>query len=487
MGEAAEQRVLDAVPDGLLINGSWGPAKGHREFGVEDPSTRKQLRTVADATEADVVEALDAAAAAQAGWAGTAPRDRAEILRAAFEAMTKRADDLALLMTLEHGKPVAESKAEVTYAAEFFRWFSEETTRISGTYSTAPAGNLRLLTMKQPVGPCLLITPWNFPLAMGTRKIGPAIAAGCTMVMKPAKQTPLSMLMLGQILQEVGLPNGVLNIVTAHDPSVVSTPLLADPRLRKLSFTGSTGVGQKLIEMSAGQVLRTSMELGGNAPFLVFADADVEKAVDGAMIAKMRNMGQACTSANRFLVHTDVAAEFTERLVEKMSALVPGRGTEDGVTLGPLIDQAAVDKVDALVTDAVGKGAKLLLGGKAGDGPGYFYEPTVLTDLPDDVRLSCEEIFGPVAAIRTFSDDETAIAEANATEYGLVAYAFTADFSRALRVAEALESGMVGINVGLVSNPAAPFGGVKQSGLGREGGTVGIEEYLETKYVALPS
>jgi succinate-semialdehyde dehydrogenase/glutarate-semialdehyde dehydrogenase len=382
---------------------------------------------------------------------------------------------------------VSESKADVIYGSEFFLWFSEETARISGSYATAPAGNLRLLTMKQPVGPCLLITPWNFPLAMGTRKIGPAIAAGCTMVMKPAKQTPLSMLMLGQILQEAGLPNGVLNIVTAHDPAVVSEPLLRDPRLRKLSFTGSTGIGSKLIEMSAGQVLRTSMELGGNAPFLVFADADVEKAVEGAMIAKMRNMGQACTSANRFLVHSAVAGEFTERLVEKMSALVSGRGTELGVTLGPLIDQVAVDKVDGLVSDAVERGATLLLGGKAGSGPGYFYEPTVLTGIPDGARVLAEEIFGPVAAIRTFDTDEQAITEANDTEFGLVAYAFTADLTRALKVAEGLESGMVGINVGLVSNPAAPFGGVKQSGLGREGGAVGIEEYLETKYVALPS
>ena len=487
MGEAAERRVLDAVPDGLLIDGSWGPAKGHRTFGVEDPATKQELRTVADASAEDSVAALDAAAAAQPAWAATPPRERAEILRAAFEAMTRRADDLALLMTLEHGKPIAESKGEIAYAAEFFRWFSEEASRISGTYAAAPAGNLRLLTMRQPVGPCLLITPWNFPMAMGTRKIGPAIAAGCTMVMKPARQTPLSMLMLAQILQEAGLPNGVLNVVTAHDPAVVSEPLLADPRLRKLSFTGSTGVGSKLIEMSAGQVLRTSMELGGNAPFLVFADADVEKAVEGAMIAKMRNMGQACTSANRFLVHSSVAADFTERLVDKMATLVAGRGTENGVTLGPLIDQVAVDKVDGLVRDAVDKGAKLLLGGKAGDGPGYFYEPTVLVDIPNGVGLSREEIFGPVAAIREFTDDDAAIAEANATEYGLVAYAYTADLTRALRVAEALESGMVGINVGLVSNPAAPFGGVKQSGLGREGGAVGIEEYLETKYVALPS
>ena len=486
MGEAAERRVLDAVPDGLLIGGQWRPASGHREFGVEDPATQQELRTVADADADNALEALEAAADAQPAWAATAPRERAEILRAAFEAMTRRADDLALLMTLEHGKPLAESKGEVTYAAEFFRWFSEETARISGTFSTAPSGNLRLLTLKQPVGPCLLITPWNFPLAMGTRKIGPAIAAGCTMVMKPAKQTPLSMLTLAQILQDAGLPDGVLNVVTATDPSQVSGPLMADPRLRKLSFTGSTAVGQSLLKLSAGQVLRTSLELGGNAPFLVFADADLGAAVEGAMIAKMRNMGQACTSANRFLVHRQVVDDFTEGLVEKMGALVSGRGTEQGVTLGPLIDRAAVEKVDGLVSDAVEKGAKVLLGGKPGTGPGYFYEPTVLSAVPDDAELLREEIFGPVAAIREFSDDDAAVAEANATEYGLVAYAYTADMGRALRAAESLESGMVGLNVGLVSNPAAPFGGVKQSGIGREGGDIGIEEYLETKYVALP-
>jgi succinate-semialdehyde dehydrogenase/glutarate-semialdehyde dehydrogenase len=484
---ADESAVLDAVPTGLLIGGEWRPATDGRTFGVEDPATQQELRTVADANADDALAALAAAADAQADWAATPPRTRAEILRTAFEAMTERADDLALLMTLEHGKPVAESKAEVAYAAEFFRWFSEETARISGSFATSPNGQARLITIKQPVGPCLLITPWNFPLAMGTRKIGPAVAAGCTMVMKPAKQTPLSMLMLSQILQESGLPAGVLNVVTAKDPSVVSEPMLADSRLRKVSFTGSTGVGSKLIEMSAGQVLRTSMELGGNAPFLVFADADVEQAVEGAMIAKMRNMGQACTSANRFLVHASVVDEFTERLVDKMAALVAGRGTEDGVTLGPLIDQAAVDKVDGLVSDAVEKGAKLLLGGRANAGAGYFYQPTVLTEIPDDARLTREEIFGPVAAIRSFTDDDQAIAAANDTEFGLVAYAFTKDLDRALRVAEGLESGMVGINVGLVSNPAAPFGGVKQSGLGREGGAVGIEEYLETKYVALPT
>jgi succinate-semialdehyde dehydrogenase/glutarate-semialdehyde dehydrogenase len=486
MSAANEQRVLDAVPRGLLIGGEWRPASGGRTFGVEDPATAVEVCTVADASAEDALAALGAAAEAQRPWAATPPRDRAEILRSAFEVMTERVDDLALLMTLEHGKPVAESKAEVAYAAEFFRWFSEETARITGSYATSPNGQARLLTIKQPVGPCLLITPWNFPLAMGTRKIGPAIAAGCTMVMKPAKQTPLSMLMLSQILQEVGLPAGVLNVVTATDPGVVSEPLLADPRLRKLSFTGSTAVGKKLIALASEQVLRTSMELGGNAPFLVFADADLEAAVEGAMVAKMRNMGQACTSANRFLVHTSVAAEFTERLAARMAELVPGRGTEEGVTLGPLIDQAAVDKVDGLVADAVGRGAQVLLGGKPGPGPGYFYAPTVLADVPDGARMTCEEIFGPVAAIRTFSDDGAASAEANDTEYGLVAYAFTKDLDRALRVAEGLESGMVGINVGLVSNPAAPFGGVKQSGLGREGGAVGIEEYLETKYVALP-
>ena len=388
-------------------------------------------------------------------------------------------------MTLEMGKPVKEALGEVAYAAEFFRWFSEEAVRISGRYSVAPNGATRLLTMKQPVGPCLFITPWNFPLAMGTRKIGPAVAAGCTMVVKPATQTPLSMYALAQIMTEAGLPDGVLNVITTSHSGAVMEPLIRDPRLRKLSFTGSTEIGRKLVEQSAEQLLRVSMELGGNAPFLVFADADVEAAVDGAMLAKMRNMGEACTAANRFIVHSSVAEEFARRFADKMAALTVGRGTEAGVDVGPLVDAPSQAKVDELVTQAVGAGARVLTGGSTVGEQGYFYAPTVLTDVPADARLLSEEIFGPVAPVTTFETDEQAVALANASEYGLVAYAFTKDLSRAMRVAEGLETGMVGLNQGIVSNPAAPFGGVKHSGFGREGGAEGIEEFLETKYVGI--
>jgi succinate-semialdehyde dehydrogenase/glutarate-semialdehyde dehydrogenase len=483
---AHESRVLESVPHELFINGEWRPATGGRTLAVEDPSTGETLCSVADANAGDALAALGAAATAQLQWGASAPRERAEILRSAFEAIIERKDELALLMTLENGKPLADSRTEITYAAEFFRWFGEETVRVAGSFAVSPDGKSRLLTIKAPVGPCLFITPWNFPLAMGTRKIGPAIAAGCTMVIKPAKQTPLSMLALAQILADAGLPAGVLNVLNASDPGSVCNPLLRDARLRKLSFTGSTAVGRDLLTRSAEQVLRTSMELGGNAPFLVFADADVHAAVDGAMVAKMRNGGQACTAANRFLVDNRVVEEFTAGVVDRMAELELGRGTEDGVTVGPLIDAGAVEKVEGLVNDAVQKGAKLLLGGKRRPGPGHFYEPTVLTDVPEGARLLTEEIFGPVVAIREFIYDAEAIAEANNTEYGLVAYAYTTDLQRAMRVAEGLESGMVGLNTGLVSNPAAPFGGVKQSGLGREGGREGIEEYLETKYVAMP-
>ncbi|MGQ0624038.1 MAG: NAD-dependent succinate-semialdehyde dehydrogenase [Sporichthyaceae bacterium] len=487
MSADEEARVLGAVPAGLLINGQWRAASGERTFAVEDPATGAELIQVADATAGDALAALGAAAGAQTNWAATPARQRAEVLRAAFEAVIARRDDLALLMTLEHGKPLAESAAEVTYAAEFLRWFSEEAARISGGYALSPDGRNRLLTLKQPVGPTLAITPWNFPLAMGARKIAPAIAAGCTMVIKPAHQTPLSTLMLAQILLDAGLPAGVLNVVTATDAAAVTNPLLADARLRKLTFTGSTGVGRTLLARAGDQILRTSLELGGNAPFLVFADADIDAAVEGAMTAKMRNMGQACTAANRFLVDNRVSAEFADKLTDRMAAAVLGRGTDDGVTVGPLIDDRAVAKVEHLVADATGKGAKVQLGGKAAGGPGYFYPPTVLTEVPDGARALNEELFGPVAVIREFAYDAEAIAEANATEYGLVAYAYTADLARALRVAEGLQVGMVGLNTGLVSNPAAPFGGVKQSGLGREGGREGIAEYLETKYIALPS
>src|SRR5438477_454543 len=388
-------------------------------------------------------------------------------------------------MTLEMGKPLTESKAEIAYGAEFLRWFSEQAVRIDGRYAVAPNGQGRLLTMKQPVGPCLLITPWNFPLAMGTRKIGPAVAAGCTMVVKPAQQTPLSMLMLAKILEDAGLPEGVLNLITASSAGETMGPLIADPRLRKLSFTGSTEVGRKLMEQASQNLLRLSMELGGNAPFIVFDDAHVDAAVQGAMIAKMRNIGEACTAANRFHVAASVADQFAEKLAEKMGAMKVGRGTEEGVEVGPLIDDTQRSKVAELVEDAVGKGARALVGGHTRDGAGYFYDPTVLTDIPEDASLLREEIFGPVAPVKGFASEDEAIAAANDTEFGLVAYVYTRDLKRALRVVERLETGMIGLNQGMVSNPAAPFGGIKQSGFGREGGPEGIEEYLETKYVAI--
>jgi succinate-semialdehyde dehydrogenase/glutarate-semialdehyde dehydrogenase len=479
-----EQSVVDGVNKQLFINGGWRDgAAGTLE--VEDPATGEVLCEVADATPDDAKAALAAADEHQADWARTPPRDRGEILRRAFEVITERIDDLALLMTLEMGKSITESKAEITYAAEFFRWFAEQAVRIEGRWATAPNGQGRLWTMKQPVGPCVLITPWNFPLAMGTRKVGPAIAAGCTMVVKPAKQTPLSMLMLGQILEEVGLPGGVLNIVTSSSSGSVMEPLIKDPRTRKLSFTGSTEVGRTLIEQSADQILKVSMELGGNAPFLVFDDADLDAAVEGAVIAKMRNVGEACTAANRFHVADAVAGEFAERLAERIGAMKVGRGTEEGVEVGPLIDENQRSTVRTLVDDATGKGARVVVGGHDIDGRGYFYQPTVLTDVPPSAEVLREEIFGPVAPVASFESEEDAVHAANNTEYGLVAYVYTRDIKRAIRVCEGLDTGMVGLNQGMVSNPAAPFGGVKQSGFGREGGVEGIEEYLETKYVAV--
>jgi succinate-semialdehyde dehydrogenase/glutarate-semialdehyde dehydrogenase len=479
-----EQQILEQVPKQLYIGGEWRDgAKG--TLSVEDPSTGESLCEVADASTDDAKAALTAAVDAGPEWAAHAPRERGEILRRAFEAIIARADELALLMTLEMGKPLAESKAEITYGAEFLRWFSEEGVRIAGRYATAPNGQGRLLTMKQPVGPCLLITPWNFPLAMGTRKIGPAIAAGCTMVVKPAQQTPLSMLMLVKILEEVGLPGGVVNLITASSSGETMGPLIADQRLRKLSFTGSTEVGRKLMAQASDTLLRLSMELGGNAPFIVFDDADVDAAVQGALIAKMRNIGEACTAANRFHVADAVADQFAEKLAAKMGAMKVGRGTEEGVEVGPLIDDTQRAKVAELVQDAIGRGAKAVVGGHARDGAGYFYDPTVLTDVPDGAHLLTEEIFGPVAPVKGFTDEDEAIAAANNTEFGLVAYVYTRDIKRALRVVERLETGMVGLNQGIVSNPAAPFGGIKQSGFGREGGPEGIEEYLETKYVAV--
>ncbi len=480
----AEQKILELVPKQLYIDGEWRDgSKG--TFSVEDPATGETLVDVADASEDDAKAALDAAAAAGPEWAAYPPRERGEILRRAFEKIIAHEDELALLMTLEMGKPLKESKAEVAYGAEFLRWFSEQAVRIEGRYATSPNGQGRLLTMQQPVGPCLLITPWNFPLAMGTRKVGPAIAAGCTMVVKPAQLTPLSMLMLAKILEDAGLPKGVLNLVTATSSGETMGPLIADPRLRKLSFTGSTEVGKKLMAQASDNLLRLSMELGGNAPFIVFDDADIDSAVQGAVIAKMRNIGEACTAANRFHVAGSVADEFAEKLAGKLGSMKVGRGTDDGVEVGPLIDDNQRSKVSELVEDAVGRGAKALVGGHARDGAGYFYDPTVLTEVPDDARLLSEEIFGPVAPVKGFADEDEAIAAANDTEFGLVAYVFTSDLKRALRVCEKLETGMVGLNQGMVSNAAAPFGGIKQSGFGREGGPEGIEEYLETKYVAV--
>jgi succinate-semialdehyde dehydrogenase/glutarate-semialdehyde dehydrogenase len=480
-----EAQAVDAVPKKLLIGGQWRDGASGETFAVEDPSTGKALCEVADGTPGDARAALDAAVAAQADWAAAPANERSEVLWRAFEALGERADELALLMTLEMGKAVSESRAEIAYAAEFFRWFSGEALRTEGYFKPAGNGASRVLVMRQPVGPCYFVTPWNFPTAMGTRKIGPAIAAGCTMVWKPAKLTPLSALALAKLLEECGLPAGVLNVITSSSSGEVSEPVIADPRLRKLSFTGSTEVGRKLIEQSAGNVLRVSMELGGNAPFLVFEDADLDAAIDGAMTAKMRNVGEACTAANRIHVAEPIAEEFASRLAERMGSLKLGRGTEDGVDVGPLVDEDQRSKVAELVEDATSKGARCLVGGSPAEGSGYFFEPTVLVDVPDGARLLREEIFGPVAPIVPFASEDEAIAAANDTEYGLVAYVFTGDAKRGLRVCEALETGMVGLNQGMVSNAGAPFGGVKQSGVGREGGNEGIHEYLETKYVAV--
>ena len=477
------RRLLGSIPTGAFIAGSW--TSTFRTIPVENPATGDTLIEVADADQADGAAALDAAVDAQNDWAATDPRQRGEILRRTFELLQERRDQFALLMTLEMGKPLSEATGEVTYGSEFFRWFAEESVRIAGRYQVAPSGGTRLITMKHPVGPVFAITPWNFPLAMGARKIAPALAAGCTMVIKPAKQTPLTTLALAQVLSEAGLPAGVLNVVTASDSAGVSARIISDPRLRKVTFTGSTSVGQRLIEQSAERVLKVSMELGGNAPFLVFADADLGKAVKGAVIAKMRNIGQACTAANRFIVHESLARQFSEQLANALSHLQVGPGIESGVQVGPLIDAAAVAKVSSMVDDAVERGSTVLTGGRTVHDRGYFYAPTVLTNVPTEAKVFTDEIFGPVAPIFSFSSDDDGIAMANTTEYGLVAYAFTENLNTAITVAERLETGMVGINQGVVSNPAAPFGGVKASGLGREGGLEGIDEYLETKYVGI--
>ena len=482
---ADEKRVLDLVPTGLYINGVWRDASDGKTFDVFDPATGKLLKTIADASYEDGQEAIAAAHDTQKSWAATAPRVRAELLRAAFEKITAMSDDFAILMSLEMGKPFLEAKGEVAYGSEFLRWFSEEAVRVNGRYQTAPDGKNRLMVLKKPVGPALLITPWNFPLAMATRKIGPAIAAGCTSILKPAALTPLTSLLFAKVLQEVGVPAGVVNVIQTSRVSEVTGPIIKDSRLRKLSFTGSTPIGKMLIKDSADQVLRSSMELGGNAPFLVFEDADVDKAVEGAMQAKLRNMGEACTAANRFLIHESVADEFAQKLTARFAALKVARGVEEGTNIGPVIDEKSRNAIHALVTDATSKGAKILTGGVIPTGEGYFYPPTVLQGVAANSEILKNEIFGPVAPIVTFKTEDEAVAMANDTEYGLVAYAFTKDLNRGLRLAEKLETGMFGLNTGLVSNPAGPFGGVKQSGLGREGSLEGIEEYLETVYVGI--
>ncbi|WP_010540193.1 NAD-dependent succinate-semialdehyde dehydrogenase [Dietzia alimentaria] len=478
--------IIAGLGTGIHVDGTWRDASSGATFQVINPANGQVVANVADGGDRDATAAIEAAGRAQAGWAAVPARERSEILRRAFELLTERADELALLMTTEMGKPLAEARGEVTYGAEFFRWFSEEACRIRGDARRSPDGKTRLMVTSEPVGPCILITPWNFPLAMATRKIGPAIAAGCTMVFKPAELTPLTSLYVVDLLRQAGLPDGVLNVVCTSDAGSVVEPWIDSGIARKLSFTGSTPVGRKLLEQCARGVLRTSMELGGNAPFVVCSDADLDVAVDAAMAAKMRNMGEACTSANRILVHSSVIDEFGRRLAERMAALTVGDGAADGTDVGPLVEEKAVTKVVDLVDDAVHRGAEVLTGGTRGDGPGFFYPPTVLTGVAPDAQLMTTEIFGPVAALISFDTDDQAVQMANDTEFGLVSFVMTENLDRALSMSERLEAGMVGINVGVVSNPAAPFGGIKQSGLGREGGLSGIEEFIETKLVAIP-
>ncbi len=480
-----ENVFLRSIPTGIFLDGIWKQSIDGATMSVIDPASGKPFATVSDASAADARLAIDVAARKQFSWAKVPPRERGEILRRAFQMILDRKEDLARLITLEMGKPLAESRAEVVYAAEFFRWFSEEAVRMSGSWTMAPDGVSRLITMKQPVGPCYLILPWNVPLAMGTRKIGPAVAAGCTMVVKPAEQTPLSMNALAGIMVESGLPAGVLNVLPTSKPAAVTEEILKDTRLRKLSFTGSTAVGRRLVEQSARGLLRLSMELGGNAPFIVFEDADLDVAVAEAMKAKLRNNGEACTSANRFFVHRSVADAFTALLKQKFESLVVGPGLGADTTLGPLINQKAVDKVDRLVRSAIDDGAKIAYAGVVPKDGGYYYPPTILSGVPATARIVKEEIFGPVAPIVVFDRDDDAVAWANESEYGLASYIFTRNIARGLRVTEALEVGMVGINKGVISNPAAPFGGIKSSGFGREGGAEGINEYLEVKYLAV--
>ena len=482
---ATSAPTLASVPTELYIGGQWLPASDGSVMTVVAPATGDEIASVASASEDDAVAAVDAASAALPAWAATPPRERGEVLRRAFDLMTQRADDLARLIVLENGKTLVDARGEIAYAAEFFRWFSEEAVRINGTVQTAPSGANRILVVHQPIGVSVLVTPWNFPAAMATRKIGPALAAGCTVVLKPASETPLTALALAGLLCEAGVPDGVVNVLPSRRSGAVVGRMLADRRVRKLSFTGSTEVGRTLLAAAAPDVISCSMELGGNAPFLVFEDADLDAAVEGAMIAKMRNGGEACTAANRFYVHASVAAEFGERLVTAMSRLRMGSGLADGVTLGPLVNAEARDKVASLVDAAVAEGARVLVGGAVPAGAGFFYPATVLSDVAPGSAILAQEIFGPVAPLVTFIEEAEAVALANDSEYGLVSYVYTRDLARALRVGEALESGMVGVNRGIVSDPAAPFGGVKQSGLGREGGHDGILEYTESKYLAV--
>jgi len=475
--------LIDEGKTGLYIGGEWQDGTGH--IDVIDPATEEVLTEVGAASSEQAKTSIDAAAAAARGWAATAPRERAEILRKSFELMRENEESIAELISLENGKAYIDAIGEVRYAAEFFRWFSEEACRVGGEVRTAPGGDKRIMTLSQPVGIAVLITPWNFPAAMATRKIGPALAAGCTVIVKPASDTPLTTMAVVHLMEQAGLPAGVVNVVSARGSSGATDILLEDPRVRKLSFTGSTEVGRMLMAKAANQVLRTSMELGGNAPFVVFEDANIDDAIEGAMIAKMRNAGEACTAANRFIVHESIKADFTERLAAAMGSLRMGPGIDRSTQVGPMVNAKSRDGIAEMVELATDEGAKVVTGGTVPDRTGFFYTPTVLQDVSADAAILRTEIFGPVAPVVSFSNDAEAIELANDTEYGLISYVYTGDLGRGLRTAEAIESGMVGLNRGLVSDPAAPFGGLKQSGVGREGSHEGIEEYLETKYVAL--
>lgn len=477
--------LLEGLPADLYIGGKWLPASDGQRFDVIDPATEQVITSVANATVEDANVAVDAASQAMAGWAKRSPRERAEILRRAYDLIMKHSERLARLITIENGKALPDSRGEVAYAAEFFRWYAEEAVRNIGQLSQAPASGARILVSHRPAGVSVLVTPWNFPAAMATRKIAPALAAGCSVVLKPASETPLTMLALMPLLEEAGVPAGVVNVVTSNRSGPVVSAMLHDPRVRVVSFTGSTEVGRKLLHEAADCVLNTAMELGGNAPFIVMEDADIDAAVEGAMLAKMRNLGEACTAANRFYVHASVHDAFASGLSARMKALKVGNGLDNGVAVGPLVNQRARAKVAALVGDAVDKGAKVLTGARAIEGEGYFYEPTVLTDVPDGADILREEIFGPVAAIQTFTSDAEMVRRANDTEYGLVAYVYTKDHRRGIQISEQLEFGMIGLNRGLVSDPAAPFGGMKQSGIGREGSHEGIKEFLETQYISV--